>query len=469
VAVTRTTFLAAIAAGLLLRLAVLSTPGTGDVNVWKVWMFNAAREGVGKLYGVGGSPPERRLLEYSGVAAPVDYPPLALVEFGAAGRLYRAWSHRRFPNADALNAFAKLPAFVAELGIAWLLFAAVRSRYGVRAARWTTIAYWLNPAAILVSSFLGYIDAQYLLPAVAAVVAAVAGWPVVAGSLLGAAVMTKAQAVFVAPIVVLGVAATCQARDWQLVGTRLARMLAAASAVIVVVTLPVIAAGGLPNMIQALSRLAQHDMVSANACNLWWIVGYLVRAKASMHDLGAWTAFTMPTRILGISRMIEIGYPNPRLIGVALTLTAIAWALWTARRARDLSTLAGVAAFVFHAYATLSAQVHENHLFAAVPFAVLAGAGLPAYRWIALGLSAVVALNVNIFYGFGNGIGYALPRGLTIVDATVVLAVMNCVLLWRHAQAIRLANSTAAESRRLPAPASLPTPATRTDSSATHI
>jgi hypothetical protein len=466
---TRTTFLTALTAGLLLRLAVLSTPGTGDVNVWKVWMFNAAREGVGALYGVGGSPPERRILEFSGAQAPVDYPPLALGEFAAAGRLYRAWSHRRFPNADALNAFAKLPALVAEIGLAWVLFAAVRRRYGINAARWTTIAYWLNPAAILVGSVLGYIDAQYLFPAVAAVVAAVAGWPTLAGALLAAAVMTKAQAVFVAPVVLLAMSGPSLTPDWRAAGTRTARMLASATVVVVALTLPVIAAGGLPNMIQALSRLAQHDMVSANACNLWWIVGYVVRAKASMHDLGAWTAFTMPTRILGISRMIEIGYPNPRVIGVALTLTAMAWAVWTTRRTRDLSTIAGVAAFVLHAYATLSAQVHENHLFAAVPFAVLASAGLPAYRWIAVGLSAVVALNVNAFYGFGNGIGYALPRGITIVDATVVLAVMNCVLLWRHARVLRRAGSMAAAFRQSPAPASTPTPATRMDSSATHI
>jgi len=249
-------------------------------------------------------------------------------------------------------------------------------------------------------------------------------------------------------------------------------MLAGATAVVAAVTLPVIAAGGFWNMTQALSRLAQHDMVSANACNLWWIVGYVIRAKASMHDLGAWTALTMPTRILGITRMIELGYPNPRLVGTALTLGAAAWALWTVfrsgRRAGDLALAAGLAAFLIHAYATLSAQVHENHMFAAVPLAVLAASGERRFKWIAAGISAVVALNVNLFYGFGYGVGYALPRGITIVDASVVLAVMNCVLLWRHARALRLACSTAAVPRQSPAPASLPGSEGRTDSSATR-
>lgn len=471
---TRTTFLAALAAGLLLRAVALPTPGTGDTTVWKIWMFNAAREPVGTLYGVGGSPPERRILQFAGAEAPVDYPPLALFELGAAGRFYREWSHRRFPNGSALNTFAKLPSFVAEIAIAWLLFAAARRRFGITIARWTTIAYWLNPAAIIVSSVLGYLDAQYVLPAMAAIVASVSGWPMLAGALLGAAMMTKAQALFVAPVVALAVIGHTPARGSDVHPTLversidLARMLAGAAAVVAAAILPVVVAGGLPNMIQALSRLAQHDMLSANAANLWWIVGYVVRARASMHDLGAWVAFTSPTRILGITRMMEIGYPNPRLVGIGLTLIAGAWALWTARRARDLSLVAALAAFLIHAYATLSAQVHENHLFAAVPFAILASAGERRFRWIAAGLTAVVALNVNLFYGFGNGVGYALPRGVVIVDASVVLAVMNCVLFWRHARALRGACSAAVSFRRAPAPASPPAPAGRTDSSATR-
>ena len=84
---------------------------------------------------------------------------------------------------------------------------------------------------------------------------------------------------------------------------------------------------------------------------------------------------------------------------------------------RDLWLLAGVAAFCVHAYATLSAQVHENHLFAAVPLLVLAAAGRRAFLPIAIGVSAIVALNLNLFYGFGDGIGFALPRAITMIDA----------------------------------------------------
>ena len=81
---------------------------------------------------------------------------------------------------------------------------------------------------------------------------------------------------------------------------------------------------------------------------------------------------------------------------IVLTLAAAAWALWTAYQSRS-STIRirshairnpqstsgcspASAAFLVHAYATLSAQVHENHLFAAVPLLVLASAGRRAFR-----------------------------------------------------------------------------------------
>jgi hypothetical protein len=104
-----------------------------------------------------------------------------------------------------------------------------------------------------------------------------------------------------------------------------------------------------------------------------------------------------------------------------------------------------------HAYATLSAQVHENHLFAAVPLLVLAAAGRRGFRPIAVGVSVVAALNLNLFYGFGDGIGYALPRAITIIDLTVLVALLNCFLLSWHAVALSRECSTA--NARLPPPA----------------
>jgi hypothetical protein len=459
---SRSQFATIVLAGALIRGAALPGPGTGDLTIWKVWSYNAARKGVGEMYGVGGTPLERRELDYAGATAVVDYPPLALYELGAAGQAYWIWSHRRFPNATPLNAFVKLPGLAAEIGLMLLLFALVRARLGVTAARLAAAAYWLNPAALFDASILGYLDPQYVLPAVAALAAAALGWPMLAGALIAAAILTKAQGLFIAPAVALAV---WTAGDSD---RRIARVLSAAAgglaATLAIIT-PVVVAGGWPNMVQALGRLAHHDMLSANATNLWWVIGYLLRVRYSAHDMGVWAAVTAPAKILGIQRVIDIGYPDPRTIGIALTIAAAAWALWTAyqstiqsairnpQSAMDVCLLSGVAAFLVHAYATLSAQVHENHLFAAVPLLVLASAGRRAFRPICVGVSAVVALNLNLFYGFGDGIGYALPRAITIVDLTVMVALVNCSLLAWHAAVLKSQCSTAAARRPQPAPA----------------
>ena len=448
---TRNQFAALVLAGLLLRAVALPGPGTGDVTLWKIWSYNAARHGVGGMYGVGGTPTERRELEYAGATAVVDYPPLALAELGVAGNAFWLWSHRHFPNDTALNTFVKLPSIAGEIALTLLLFAIARASLGVTAARVTATAYWLNPAALIDVSVLGYLDAQFVLPAIAALVAAAYGWPTLAGALIAAAVLTKAQALFIAPAVALAIWTIGGARGRAV---RIASAAAGASAAGAAIVAPIVAAGGWPNMVQALSRLAHHDMLSANALNLWWVVGYVLRVWYSMHDMGVWGALTAPAKILGIQRVIDIGYPDPRTIGIVLTVAAMAWALWTAyKSAMNVWLVAGVAAFSVHAYATLSAQVHENHLFAAAPLLVLAATGRRAFWPICTAVSAMVALNLNLFYGFGDGIGYALPRAWTIIDVTVILALLNCSLLLWHATVLKSQCSTAAERRRSPAPA----------------
>jgi hypothetical protein len=453
---SRLQFSAVLLAALLLRAAALPLPGTGDVTVWKIWSHHGSGRGVAQMYGVGGSPPERRVLEFAGTQTVVDYPPLALYELGAAGDLYWLWSHRRFPNSDTLIVFVKLPAMAAEAALVWLLFVVVRRRFSLSTARWAAACYLLNPAAILDASALGYLDPQFVLPAIASLVAAAAGLAPVSGALAASAVLTKAQAIFVLPAIALGL--------WNSgpPAQRFSRLLAAGAAALViagVVVEPVVLAGGWPNLVQAVGRLAHHDMLSANACNAWWLAGWATRIQHSVHDMGVWNALTAPARILTISRAMEVGMPNPRVIGALLTIAAAAWALWTARSARDVTLLAATGAFIVHAYATLGAQVHENHLFAAVPLLVLASAGRRALRPVCAAVTAIVALNLNLFYGISEGVGYALPRALTIVDATVVLAVLNCAALVWHAAVFSRECSTEAGGRRSPGPGSLPAPA----------
>lgn len=439
-------FAAALVLGAALRAAAIGLPGTHDTAVWKIWSYVAAHEGVARMYGVGGAPLEHRLVSFHGAETTVDYPPLALYELGLAGRAYRAAMGGRFPDAPPLFVAVKLPAVLADAGLLLLLFLVVRRALDERSARLAAIAYWLNPAILLDAPALGYLDPLFVLPFVAALACAVAEMPALAGALAACALLTKPQAAVLMPAIAL---VLLNRPGWPrraLVAT------ASGAAAALVIIAPILAAGGFPNMLNALSRLGHHDMLSGNACNLWWIVGYLVRAKYSIADMGAWAAFTTPTKILQISRFVEVGYPNPRPIGIVLAGGVMLWGLWQARNVRDLWLASGLAAFLVHAYAVLSAQVHENHLFAAVPLLVLAAAGRRRFVPMAIAVSAIFALNLNLFYGISEDLGYAIPRTLTVIDLTVLVAAANGAALAWHAAVLRTECSTAAAPRRLPAP-----------------
>ena len=143
------------------------------------------------------------MIEFDGVPGPVVYPPLALYELSGLGRIYRAVNRGAFPNTVALTIAIKIPILLFEASLVWLIFVLVRRRAGTAAGRWAAVAYWLNPGAILASSMLGYIEAFFALPAVAAFAAAGAERPFLAGGLTFAAALTKPQAAILIPAAAL--------------------------------------------------------------------------------------------------------------------------------------------------------------------------------------------------------------------------------------------------------------------------
>ncbi|HEX4568745.1 MAG TPA: hypothetical protein VH138_19070, partial [Vicinamibacterales bacterium] len=136
---SRRWFITALVAGAIIRAASLPLPGTHDTVPWKIWSYNAANEGVARLYGTGGSPPEHRVISYLNAETTVNYPPLALYELGLAGRAYRWLNQGAFPNTTPLLVAIKAPAAIADAAFAVLLFFFVRRRAGEAVARWAAI------------------------------------------------------------------------------------------------------------------------------------------------------------------------------------------------------------------------------------------------------------------------------------------------------------------------------------------
>jgi hypothetical protein len=393
--------------------------------VWKTWSYGALNQGVTQLYGIGGSPPSRGLVRWGDRVTTVDYPPVALYEVAAAGALYRLFSPS-FENTRWLNIAMKLPPLLAETALAFLLWELIRRRHGDVTAAWAAAAFWANPAMILAGPVLGYLDPLMALPALGAIAAARAERPFASGALLAIACLTKAQAVFVAPVVALAAWNAGRARGLGLTaaGTATAAALALG---------PFVAAGAWRNLVQGVGSLLRHDMLSADAANLWWLITYAMRASYAVHDLGAWGAWTLTVRILGISRVVALGYPNPRALATGAVAAAALWAVWRVRRSPELSSMLACAAFIVHAYFVLGVQVHENHLYLAVPLLAAAAAVHRGLRAVFYGVSIVFTLNLFLFFGLGRG--FPPPsRHVTVIDTTVLLAVANCALLLLHAR-----------------------------------
>ena len=456
--VSRRVFVVGLLAGLIIRLAALPLPGTGDVSVFKVWSYAAMTGGVSGMYGLGGSPPERRLVEYQGARTTVDYPPVALAELALVGYAYRAVAPA-YPNTSTLTAFIKALPVAFEVGIVCVLLVALRMAKPGRPdlARYAVLAYWLSPAALLTSSVLGYVDALFALPALGSLLAAAAGSAGVSGGLFALAVLTKPQAVFLAPVVGLALLNTrCSHGVFPFLRS-LGQATAVALGTAAVVMAPVLVVGAWPNFWQAMGSFGRHDMLSAQAANVWWIVTYVMRAIYAVPDMGVADAFLSPVkRPLGITTIVQLGYPNPRLAATLVVLAAAGWGLWVGRKVRDLPRLALLGAWVVYAYFMLSVQVHENHFFMILPLLALAAAALPEWRrpfWL---LNGIFALNLYLFYGIGDRVGFAVPRSITGVDASVLLAAVNVVVFVWCARL--LGSSVRNESPATAAPAGSPHP-----------
>jgi hypothetical protein len=428
--VRRSTFLSLLVLAALLRIVSLPLPGTEDVGTWRIWAYSGSHDVTG-MYGIGGAPPIRGVLHFGRFYTTVDYPPLALYELAVVGKVYRAFDPA-FTDTWRLTAAVKVPGLVAGALLTALLCLTVRRCTGrTDLARWAALAYWLNPATMLNGEVLGYLDPLMMLPAVGALVALYSGRPAASGLLGAAALMTKPQGALMAPALLLALWRTGR---WR----AMASASAACAAGVVIAILPFVRVGALPNMIQAFGSWAgRRDILSGYAANLWWVVTWLARAWNMIPEFGVPGAYLQPVkRILAISSYMDLGLPNPRPFGTALVIVACTWACWRLRGSRDLGIHAALGAFVVQAFFVLGVSVHEHHMVLAVPLLALASVLRRAFTPVFVAVSLICALNMNLFYGLGIGVGWAFPRSVTPIDASVLLAFANIGVFAWHARVL---------------------------------
>ncbi len=426
---SRPVFLALLLAGSVARLASLPSPGTEDVGDFGIWMHDAVVHGITQVYGG----PTSAVLRYDGSTSIADYPPVAYYELAAAGHVYLD-TGGRFRGLWSLIMPVKLLALTGATAVALLLWFTTRGLWGVAQARLATAAFWANPAIVLHSSALGYLDMLACLPAMAALVAANAEYAWLSGVLLSIGVLTKPQGIFVAPAILVALLRTRRgARE------RLATFFAGTTTAAAIIVLPFLGAGTLRAMMRGLTSLVTDGTLSAQAANVWWLLAYGIRVTRRFAIVGA-PAFFVQSRILQLSDVLTVHSPvafasGARIVaagGWSCVALLVAWAAWRARAHNDFTTTVALAAFTVHAYFMFAVQVHENHMIFALPLLALIVGDRASYRRLFVVLSAIVLLNLYLFYGFDGQSGASAPRAAALVDATVLLAAANLAAFVWH-------------------------------------
>jgi Gpi18-like mannosyltransferase len=364
-----------LAAGaLLLRFLLMPYGGfPSDIGTFKAWAVNLAAAGPAAFYGTGFA----------------DYLPGYLYVLWVIGEVHGVV---RFNDPAFLFAL-KLPAVIADLLTAWLIFAYGR-RLGSASALVLSASYLFNPGVIFNSALWGQADAVGAAFALAGVMSLGVSSPALAAGLLAIAVLVKPQNVPALLIAGLGLLrvlwrpASGPPR-WDLIGT-------AAATVVATFAVVVVPFGLNPERLLNVLRtsLNVYPYGSVMAFNFWgaaqgfWISDGMRWLGVPLYALGSGAALA----ILAIVGIRVWRRPDPA--GVVLA-----------------AAVALLAAFV------LPTRIHERYLLPALPFFAAAAASDRRAAWLYGGLSTVFAANVLFAYTRPYAETFLLPGWL---EATVL-------------------------------------------------
>jgi Gpi18-like mannosyltransferase len=360
--------LVAFGAAIVIRLILLPTPGLrGDLDQFVLWVHGIAVNGLPNAYDQN-----------------LSFPPVMAYVWGILAAIQPAFQTVTDASDPGIRALMKVPASLADIALALLALYALRDRlvWGVAAA----IAILLHPAVIDISAWWGQYESIYLLFALAAVVFALNGRDGLAAAALALALMTKPQALpFLVPFAA-----------WFLARGGVRGFLKAAAiglAVIVVVWLPFIPAGGPLHYLQNLDQY-QNDIfavISLRAWNLWWLV---------QSALGGGDFVSDQNKILGPLTFRTLGYALTLLFEAVVFLAVL-------RDPRPRTLILGLAASTLIAFCFLT-TMHERYAYGALIFLMLLLVERPV-RALAIGFGIVFTLNLLAAVPPTPEIGAALP------------------------------------------------------------
>jgi Gpi18-like mannosyltransferase len=375
--------------GIAIRVVLLPTRGLpDDVDQFVGWVHIIATKGLGGIYD-----------------EKVTFGPVMPYIWGLLAALDPVFKTVTNGSDPAVSAAIKLPASIADLGMAALIAYALRARPGWAVVGASVIL--LHPAVIDLSAWWGQYESIYLLSALAGVVLAIEGRLGWAAAAVALSLMTKPQAV---PLLIPFAAWFWATGGWRGV----IKASAIGVAVIVVLWLPFLAAGGPANYLRNLGEYQGEifNYLSLRAWNLWWLVQEGFAGGGFIRDDNA---------VLGPVTLRHVGYAFAVLLDLAIGLVII--------RRPGLRTLAlGLAASVL-VFFSLATQMHERYAYGALVFLALVLAE-PAARWLAFAFGVVFTLNLLAAIPPTPQIGSLLPvsGALGIAGSIAMLAITYAAL-----------------------------------------
>lgn len=367
---------------LALRWPLLRGPGFWpDISQFVTWSWMAIEEGIARPY------------EFRPAAATparwANYPPLYLLVLNGWGRLFPVVTDRpldrdlilalnREQRSDAaLDAvrFFKLPAVAADLLTMLLLWRCLTRRLS-RAdvvggsarlrPRWPVLVaalYGLNPAVIYDSAVWGQVDSIHALLMLLSLDAAARRRTARMSFWAAAAVLTKPQALLLAPLWAVGLLRRCDLREC-------ARGVVAAAAAGLLICGPYLFVGGAGGIWDSFfGAVGKYPVVHLNGFSAWFLLNPM--SEPRLEALATLYRRDTTALLVGLS---------PRAIGLFTLVVVAAFVMWITWRRRGRPPVLRWAAGVLPlAFFLLPTQMHERYLFPAV--ALGAWACVPRMSW----------------------------------------------------------------------------------------